>query len=64
MPLVSASNETQAKYCALMFLGVSKLNSSKKGNLLQLCPWLVLQTNMQCEIFNGPSSLHTLTKPH
>ena len=22
MPLVSASNETQAKYCALMFLGV------------------------------------------
>ena len=23
MPLVSASNENQAKYCALMFLGVS-----------------------------------------
>ena len=41
MPLVSASNENQAKYCALMFLGVSlkieavgllfsKLNTSKK----------------------------------
>ena len=36
MPLVTASNETQAKYCALMFLGVplgllfSKLNFSKK----------------------------------
>ena len=33
MPLVSASNENQAKYCALMFLGVSlkiALNTSKK----------------------------------
>ena len=54
MPLVSASNETQAKYCALMFLGVSlkiagrrpaifQIEYFKKGNLLQICPWLVLQ---------------------
>ena len=54
MPLVSASNENQAKYCALMFLGVSlkiagrrpaifQIEYFKKGNLLQICPWLVLQ---------------------
>ena len=54
MPLVSASNENQAKYCALMFLGVSlkiagrrpaifQTEYFKKGNLLQICPWLVLQ---------------------
>ena len=44
MPLVSASNETQAKFCALMFLGVPlKIKYFKKGNLLQICPWLVLQ---------------------
>ena len=49
MPLVSASNENQAKYCALMFLGVSlkipaifQIEYFKKGNLLQICPWLVL----------------------
>ena len=75
MPLVSASNETQAKYCALMFLGVPlkiagrrpaifQIEFFKKGNLLQICPWLVLQTNMQCEIYNGPSSLHFSTKSH
>ena len=54
MPLVSALNETQAKYCALMFLGVPlkiagrrpaifQIEFFKKGNLLQKCPWLVLQ---------------------
>ena len=54
MPLVSASNETQARYCALMFLGVPlkiagrrpaifQIEFFKKGNLLQKCPWLVLQ---------------------
>ena len=54
MPLVSASNENQAKYCALMFLGVSlkiaglrpaifQIEYYKKGNLQQICPWLVLQ---------------------
>ena len=54
MPLDSASNENQAKYCALMFLGVSlkitgrrpaiyQIEYFKKGNLLQICPWLVLQ---------------------
>ena len=54
MPLVSASNENQAKYCALMFLGVSlkiagrrpaifQIEYFKKGNLLQIYPWLVLQ---------------------
>ena len=44
MHLVSASNETQAKYCALMFLGVSlKIEYFQKGNLLQICPWLALQ---------------------
>ena len=54
MPLVSASNENQAKYCALMFLGVSlkiagcrpaifQIEYFQKGNLLQICPWLVLQ---------------------
>ena len=47
MPLVSASNENQAKYCALMFLGVSlkiagrrpaifQIEYFKKGNLLQM----------------------------
>ena len=45
MPLVSASNETQARYCALMFLGVPlkiagrrsaifQIEFFKKGNLL------------------------------
>ena len=54
MPLVSASNENQAKYCALMFLGdplkiedrrhaIFQIEFFKKGNLLQKCPWLVLQ---------------------
>ena len=54
MSLVSASNENQAKYCALMFLGNSlkiagrrpaifQIEYFKKGNLLQICPWLVLQ---------------------
>ena len=52
MPLVNASNETQARYCALMFLGVSviiaghrpaifQIEYFKKGNLLQICPWKV-----------------------
>ena len=44
MPLVSASNETQARYCALMFLGVPlkiagrrpTIEFFKKGNLLQM----------------------------
>ena len=27
MPLISASNETQAEYCALMFLGVPLINA-------------------------------------
>ena len=47
MPLVSASNENQAKYCVLMFLGVSlkiagrrpaifQIEYFKKGNLLQM----------------------------
>ena len=54
MPLVSASNETQAKYCALMFLGVPLkiegcrpaiflIEFFKNGNLLQICSLLVLQ---------------------
>ena len=54
MPLVSASNEIQAKYCALMFLGVPlkiegcrpaifQIEYFKKVNILQICPWLVLQ---------------------
>ena len=54
MPLVSASNDTQARYCALMFLGVPlkiatcrpaifQIEYFKKGNLLKICPWLVLQ---------------------
>jgi len=54
MPMVSASNETQAKYSALMFLGVPlkiggrrlaifQIKYFKKGNLLQICPWLALQ---------------------
>ena len=75
MPLVNASNETQARYCALMFLGVPlkiagrrpaifQIEFFKKGNLLRICPWLVLQTNMQCEIYSGLSSLHFSTKSH
>ena len=58
MPLVSASNETQARYCALIFLGVPlkiagrrpaifQIEFFKKGNLLQLCPWLVLQMKIK-----------------
>ena len=54
MPLVSFSDETQAGYCALMFLRVPlkilvrrpvifQIEYFKKGNLLQICPWLVLQ---------------------
>ena len=54
MPLLSASNETQARYCAMMFLGIPlkiagrrpaifQIEFFKKGNLLQKCPWLVLQ---------------------
>ena len=54
MPLVSASYGNQAKYCALMFLGVPlkiagrrpaifQIEFFKKGNLLQIYPWLVLQ---------------------
>ena len=67
--------ETPSKFCALMFLGVPlkiagrspaifQIEFFKKGNLLQICPWLVLQTNMQCEIYNGPSSHHISTKSH
>ena len=73
MPLVRASNETQAKFCALMFLGVPlkiaghrpaifQIEYFKKGNLLQICSCLVLQKKMQCEIFNDPSNLLFSTK--
>ena len=66
MPLVSASNETQARYCALMFLGVPlkiagrrpaifQIEFFKKGNLLQKCPWLVL-------IYSGGQMKLTLLK--
>ena len=46
MPLVSASNENQTKYCALMFLGVSlKIagRSASKNVTYYKCPWLVFQ---------------------
>ena len=75
MPLVSASNENQATYCALMFLGVSlkiagrrpaifQIEYFKKGNLLQICPWLALQTIMQCEVSIGLSNLLLSVEPH
>ena len=58
MPLVSASNETQAKFCALMFLGVPlkiagrrpaifQIEYLKKGNLLQIYPWTVFQIKLK-----------------
>ena len=58
MPLLSASNETQARYCAMMFLGIPlkiagrrpaifQIEFFKKGNLLQICPWLVLQMKIK-----------------
>ena len=56
MPLVSASNETQAKFCALMFLGVPlkirpaifQIEYFKKGNLLQMS--LVSPSKEKCNV--------------
>ena len=74
MPLVSASNEIQASYCALMFLGVP-LNIAglrpvifqivyfKKGNLYyKYALGKCFKRNMQCEIFNGPNNLPLSSK--
>ena len=35
----------------------------KKGNLLKICPCLVLQKKYNCEIFCCPSNLLLSTKP-
>ena len=36
MPMVSASNETQAKYCALMFLGVPLKIAGRRPAIFQV----------------------------
>ena len=36
MPLVSASNENQAKYCALMFLGVPLKIAGRRPAIFQI----------------------------
>ena len=36
MPLVNASNETQARYCALMFLGVPLKIAGRRPAIFQI----------------------------